>query len=346
MRRARLTPAAAIIALLAACASAGPRQEPTPPPPPPAPRAPLPESHVTAVRAALRWLAAHEDPAGGWRVAAFRERCIASDPCDGPGVLGVDEAVTGIAVEAFLDAPPAARPGGWEEIAARAERWLESRAGEDGAIGSASSAKPRFNHGYATRALIRLRLLRGEDAGPVVRAALARIAEDVRSGTLRDCEVACYHATLEAARDLGMPIPPDVLPRLPKEVRRSRANGEAATYASEAALVLAVDAAGSPPEFEAERADALSAFEAHAPGADAPDVYFAALGRRVLLRVAGADRAERFAAWEVAHLLATQESEGCRAGSWDPAGDRWGSAGGRVHVTAAAARLLSGAATE
>ena len=33
-------------------------------------------------------------------------------------------------------------------------------------------------------------------------------------------------------------------------------------------------------------------------------------------------------------LVPSQEIDGCRVGSWDPAVDRWGSVGGRVYATA------------
>src|SRR5579862_6235833 len=57
----------------------------------------------SAVIAALRWLARHQGPDGGWGAESFRGQCRSS-ACGGPGERDYDTGVTGLSVLAFLGA--------------------------------------------------------------------------------------------------------------------------------------------------------------------------------------------------------------------------------------------------
>ena len=56
-----------------------------------------------AVRAALKWLAHHQGPDGGWGAETFVNQCTGGR-CSGTGDSSYDAGVTGLAVLAFLGA--------------------------------------------------------------------------------------------------------------------------------------------------------------------------------------------------------------------------------------------------
>ncbi len=83
----------------------------------------------SAVEAALRWLARHEDSGGFWPTAKWE------------GAAKSDEAATSLALLAFLGAGHTDRLGPFRDCVARAEKWLVKQQAADGRIGPDAEAQ-------------------------------------------------------------------------------------------------------------------------------------------------------------------------------------------------------------
>ncbi len=92
-----------------------------------------------AVEDALRWLAAHQSPDGGWEAAGFNKWCDCKPISDGPDGLGkalYDPGVTGLALCAFLGAGYTNR-GDHEfaKVVAKGLRYLKNVQDAEGCFG-------------------------------------------------------------------------------------------------------------------------------------------------------------------------------------------------------------------
>jgi hypothetical protein len=116
----------------------------------------------SALNAALRWLARHQNPDGGW---SARGACCAGTPCRGFGAPEFEEGITSLAILAFLSAgyssfskdtfvDPAVpeRTLCFGETVKKALRWLMDRQDAQGCIGK-RGAKFMVNHALGTLAL-------------------------------------------------------------------------------------------------------------------------------------------------------------------------------------------------
>ncbi len=114
-----------------------------------------------AVDAALRWLAAHQSPNGGWEAAGFGTWCNqkpvadgAKKP-DGQGKQLHDPGVTGLAALAFLGAGYTNRgQHPHAKVVSRALRYLKNIQDPDGCFGPRSSQQFMYNHAMASLAMI------------------------------------------------------------------------------------------------------------------------------------------------------------------------------------------------
>ncbi len=100
-----------------------------------------------AVKLALQWLAAHQDPDGKWDCDNFMRHDPAGDRCDGAGQPLYDAGVTGLAALAFLRA----RGDGAE--ARRALDFLIASQDADGCIGERATQHFMYGSAIATWAL-------------------------------------------------------------------------------------------------------------------------------------------------------------------------------------------------
>ena len=111
-----------------------------------------------SVRAALRWLAAHQDKDGKWSVS-FAQHCPSGDRCGrytrpahkgGPYSVGL----TGLATLAFLGHGNTHKEGEYREVVNRALRFLIDRQNaRTGAFNSSSDTTFLYDQGIATLAL-------------------------------------------------------------------------------------------------------------------------------------------------------------------------------------------------
>jgi hypothetical protein len=117
-----------------------------------------------AVRAALKWLAHHQAPDGGWGADTFVNQCVGGR-CGGAGDASYDSGVTGLAVLAFLGAgyipmskdeyPDPIDPNRtlkFGETVKRGLQWLIAHQDPEGCVGERGT-KYMYNHSIAALAL-------------------------------------------------------------------------------------------------------------------------------------------------------------------------------------------------
>jgi hypothetical protein len=117
-----------------------------------------------AVRAALKWLAHHQGPDGGWGSESFANQC-SGGRCSGGGDSSYDAGVTGLSVLAFLGAgyipmskdeyPDPVDPGRtlkFGETVKRGIQWLIAHQDPEGCVGDRGT-KYMYNHAIAALAL-------------------------------------------------------------------------------------------------------------------------------------------------------------------------------------------------
>jgi hypothetical protein len=112
-----------------------------------------------AVEHALRWLAAHQSPDGGWEAEGFARWCdgkpAAGSGPDGKGKAQYDVGVSGLALLAFLGAGYTHRdPGPFGKVVGSGLRYLKSVQDAEGCFGHRSSGHFVYNHSIAALAMV------------------------------------------------------------------------------------------------------------------------------------------------------------------------------------------------
>ncbi|MDJ0522143.1 MAG: hypothetical protein QNJ90_08730 [Planctomycetota bacterium] len=114
-----------------------------------------------AVDDALRWLAAHQSPNGGWEAAGFNQWCDgnpvsdASKRPDGLGKALYDPGVTGLALCAFLGAGYTNRgKHPFAKVVSRGLRYLKNIQDPEGCFGPRSTQQYIYNHACAALAMV------------------------------------------------------------------------------------------------------------------------------------------------------------------------------------------------
>ena len=114
-----------------------------------------------AVDDALRWLAAHQSPNGGWEAAGFNQWCDgkpvsdASKRPDGLGKALYDPGVTGLALCAFLGAGYTNRgKHPFAKVVSRGLRYLKNIQDPEGCFGPRSTQQYIYNHATSALAMV------------------------------------------------------------------------------------------------------------------------------------------------------------------------------------------------
>ena len=112
-----------------------------------------------AVDHALRWLAAHQSPDGGWEAAGFGrwdDGALAAVPAsDGAGKAQHDTGVSGLAVLAFLGAGYTPRSEGpFGHVVGRGLRYLKNQQDAEGCFGARTSGHHVYSHAIAALAMV------------------------------------------------------------------------------------------------------------------------------------------------------------------------------------------------
>ncbi|MDF1700352.1 MAG: terpene cyclase/mutase family protein [Planctomycetota bacterium] len=120
-----------------------------------------PSTFHDALDAALRWLAAHQSPDGGWEAAGFHRWCDGrpvTDPArmpDGLGGANNDPGVTGLALCAFLGAGYTNRgKHPFNKVVSKGLRYLKNIQDPEGCFGPRNSQQYIYNHAIAALAMV------------------------------------------------------------------------------------------------------------------------------------------------------------------------------------------------
>ncbi len=120
-----------------------------------------PPAFEDALDEALRWLAAHQSPNGGWEAAGFDRWCDGvpiADPARRPQGLGkalYDPGVTGLALCAFLGAGFTNRgKHPYAKVVSRGLRYLKNVQDPEGCFGPRAAQQYIYNHAIATLAMV------------------------------------------------------------------------------------------------------------------------------------------------------------------------------------------------
>jgi len=118
----------------------------------------------SAVLAALKWLARHQNPDGSWGATSFSNQCVGAK-CSGGGDPEYDAGLTGLSLLAFLGAgyshlskdeyPDPVTPGRtlkFGEVVKNGLKWIMSKQDPEGCVGGRGT-KYMYNHTIAALAL-------------------------------------------------------------------------------------------------------------------------------------------------------------------------------------------------
>ncbi|MFI5402988.1 MAG: prenyltransferase/squalene oxidase repeat-containing protein [Planctomycetota bacterium] len=324
-----------------------------------------------AVRLALRWLAAHQDPDGKWDCDGFMKHDPAGDKCDGAGGAHYDIGVTGLALLSFL------RAGYGHEAGVRMGLdFLAKSQQENGCFGSRVTSGFMYNHAVATLAMCEgYRLTRDERDKAAAAKGIDFLLQarnpylawryEPRGGDNDTSVTAWCVLALRAGQEIGLEVEGAAYdgarvwfekmtdergqvgylnrggPCARPEGKQDRFPPDR-SQALTAAAIAARLAMGDPPATDAIRSGAnlcLALPPVWNPDDGSIDMYYWFHATEAMARIGGGS----WTAWRgrlEEALIRSQHPKGARAGSWDPI-DPWGEDGGRVYSTALMALSLA-----
>jgi hypothetical protein len=300
-----------------------------------------------AVALGLRWLAAQQQRSGMWRL-------------DGPYPDGSqaanEESATAMALLAFQGAgytPAGDGTKAFTPVVRRGWSALLKRMDEDGQFfkaGKTPGSHQLYTQAQCTIALCELYAMTGDaeyyDAAQKAVDYCVRIQSPeggwrYNPGSDSDMSVTGWFVmALQSARMAGIEVPSPVFEKF-EQFLDSVARDNGARYASQiqAGATLPRSAEGllcrqylGWPHDDPRLAAGVKYLLANKPAWNKRNVYYWYYATQVLHHIEG----KPWRAWneEMRELLPLhQEKRGRERGSWDPKGDRWGDAGGRLYVT-------------
>ncbi|MEX0937768.1 MAG: squalene--hopene cyclase [Pirellulales bacterium] len=314
-----------------------------------------------AVRSALQWLAANQEPGGRWNPArhgAGRELVVLGHDRGGAGAKA-DTGITALALLAYLGAGHTHLEGEHRDTVLRGLEFLMRSQAADGSLaGDAELYARMYCHAMASFALSEAFAMTGDaQLEPAVTRAVrySVAAQHRQNGGWRyqpgdqgdTSQLGWQVMALKSAQLAGVSVPAETwtgVGRFLRSVASGSDRGLASyqprrapsrTMTAEALFCRQLLHEGN----EARSTDeAVQFLLAELPGAGYPDLYYWYYGTLALYQEQG----EAWRQWNealVATLLVNQQTEGAAAGSWNP-DTRWGGYGGRVYSTAMAALCL------
>lgn len=278
---------------------------------------------------------------------------------DGANVENV-EAATAMALIAFQGDGHTHKSGAYAPVVAKAWNALLRRQNEDGRFfNNVMDQHQLYTQALCTIAICELYGMTKDEAyrKPAQRAVdyCVRIQASeggwkYTPGQLSDMSVTGWFVmALQSARMAGLEVPSDVFIRIEEFLETvSRENGSRYAYMERDGPKLALTAEGllcrqylGWQRDDSRLRDGVDYLLNNLPDwrYEERNVYYWYYGTQVCHHMEGAD-------WRVWNdvikemLPEHQESRGAERGSWDPDGDRWGSAGGRLYVTCLSLYIL------
>jgi hypothetical protein len=312
-----------------------------------------------AVARGLKWLANHQNIDGSWSLAGFRH--AADCTCTGDGTLRTKSPGTALALLPFLGAGQTHLAGKYKGTVSRGLRWLIEHQKDGGDLrADATGNEGMYAHGQAAIVLCEAFAMTGDEAlrEPAQKAIDFITAAQYNDGGWRykpgprnqrgDTSVVGWQLmALQSARSGGLSVPVETW---------DAADGYLDGVQQRSGALYSYQTRGSPtPTMTAEallcrmylgwKSDRPALVrgvrwlsEDHLPSASKPNIYYWYYATQVLHHRGGPEWDE----WNQqmrSILVASQETQGHRAGSWQPRGEFSGE-GGRIYMTALAVCTL------
>ncbi|HND54757.1 MAG TPA: terpene cyclase/mutase family protein, partial [Pirellulaceae bacterium] len=293
-----------------------------------------------AVSRGLRWLARQQASDGRWT----------------NGNSSYDNANTAMALMPFLGAGQSPTTGMYKDTVSQGLRWLIAQQKDDGDLRGSNAQHPgMYAHGIASIVLCDAFAITGDEQlrGPAQKAVDFICKAQSSSGGWRyfprqdaDLSVVGWQLmALQSARMCGLKVPPETL-ELADQYLDSVAHDDGAYYSyqrqgSEGRPTPAMTAEGLlcrmylgwKKDNPGLVRGVETLLENHLPKKNEPsNVYYWYYGTQVFHHYGG----EPWRKWNQRMrdlLVESQVLNGPNAGSWNPDGDRWGAAGGRIFMT-------------
>jgi hypothetical protein len=301
-----------------------------------------------AVAQGLRWLSRHQAEDGHWSLEHFDRHGDCFGRCDGQGHGAQNVGATGLALLPFLGAGQTHTRGIYQNTVARGARWLIAQQKTNGSLIRRDSAT-MYEHGIASIALCELYALTQDPAleKPAQKAidfivwAQHKDRDPDREGGTGgwrykpgepgDTSVVGWQLmALRSGRIGGLRVPTDTFTRAGRFLDYVQSGDYGGLYAYQihrrpepamtAEGLLCRQYLGWPAHHRGLREGVAYLLLNHLPSIDDPNIYYWYYGTQVMHHIGGKP-------WEVWNnatreaLVALQEREGHKMGSWDPVGD-------------------------
>ncbi len=310
-----------------------------------------------AVVAGLHWLSQHQANDGHWGLSDFNHAGDCNGQCDGLG----DESDTGgtaLALLPFLGAGQSAKQGIYQDSVARGIHWLLQAEKPDGDLRGRGIGN-MYAHGLATIALCESLAMSHDEAlrGPAQRAVDFILKAQHAGGGWRyepgqegDLSVVGWQLmALESAKMAYLKVPNEAFQRAGQYLDTLRSGkhggfyayqrGQSPTSAMMAEGLLCRQYLGWPKDHPGMREGINRLLHDDLPERSRPNIYYWYYATQVMHNIGG----EHWKKWNGAvrdALLALQEKQGHRAGSFNPTGGAIGDhdthVGGRIYMTSLA----------
>lgn len=312
------------------------------------------EATEAAVNRGLKWLAAHQDPAGSWSLNHFHANCKGKHAdCPGAGATKSDVAATGLALLPFLAAGHTTQEGEYRAVVSKGFEWLISRQKPDGQLLADGDAQPMYSHGLASIALCEVFGMTQDEKlkGPAQRALqFIEKAQHAPSGGWRytpnqsgDTSVVGWQVmALKSGEMAGLSVAPPVLEgarRWLASVESNQPAGGLFGYASPGATpamtaegMLCLEFLGVRRNDPRMRAGADYLLKnLPEPNNASSTSYYWYYATQAMYHMQG----DYWTTWNEKirdSVVATQITQGDLAGTWAPR-DAWDNSGGRIFAT-------------
>ena len=310
-----------------------------------------------AVAAELHWLSGHQSADGHWSLNHFSQAGDCHGQCDGEGEES-DVAATALSLLPFLGAGQASDQGIYQDTVAHGLRWLVRRQRSNGDLRDGGAGR-MYAHGLATIALCEALAVGHDESlrGPAQRAIdfIVRAQHPVggwryEPGQEGDMSVAGWQMmALECGKMAYLKVPDGVFQRAGHFLDGLALGRHGGFYAYQAGQkettamiaegLLCRQYLGWPKDHPGLQDGIRLMVRRNLPTKTEPNIYYWYYATQVLHNVGGDD----WKTWNNAvrdALLALQEKEGHRAGSWAPRGGAIGDhdtrVGGRIYMTSLA----------